>query len=117
MMGKLKLIWSPIQLRLENHHKIVLIGILTWVNVNIDGVHNIVDFEVIDIMDDSKPYPMLLGLNWDFDNQTIIDLKKRQIIFEVGDLRVTAPLDPKKGRKYVELTRRKELDNLYDVTV
>jgi hypothetical protein len=67
-------------------------------------------------MGGSKPYPMLLGLAWDFDNQTIIDLKKRQMIFEVGDLRVTAPLDPTKGRLYVELERGKELVNLYNVT-
>jgi hypothetical protein len=97
MMGKPKLIWSPIQLRLENQHKIVLIGRLTGVNVNIDGVHNTTYFEVIKIVDGSKPYPTLLGLDWDFDNQTIIDLKKRQMIFEVEDLRVTMPLDPTEG--------------------
>jgi hypothetical protein len=96
MMGKPKLIWSPIQLRLENQHKIVPIGRLTGVNVNIDGVHNIVDFEVIEIVDGSKPYPTLLGLDWDFDNQTIIDLKKRQMIFEVEDLKLLHHWIPQK---------------------
>jgi len=37
------------------------------VNVNIDGVRNIVDFEVIEIVDDNKPYSILLGLDCYFD--------------------------------------------------
>jgi hypothetical protein len=84
-MGKPKLIWSPIQLRLANQHKIVLIGRLLRVNVNIDGVCSIVDFKVIEIVDGSKPYPALLGLDWYFYNQTLIDLKKRWMVFEAGD--------------------------------
>jgi hypothetical protein len=44
MMGKSKLIWSPIQLRLTNQHKIVPIGRLTGVSVSIDGVCNLVRF-------------------------------------------------------------------------
>jgi hypothetical protein len=44
--------------------------------VNIDGVHNMEEFEVIKIVDDSQPYPMLMGLEWVFDNQEIINLKK-----------------------------------------
>jgi hypothetical protein len=38
-----------------------------------------------------------MGLEWDFDNQTIINLKKREMIFELGNLKVTAPLDPLEG--------------------
>jgi hypothetical protein len=116
MMGKSKLIWSPIQLRLENQHKIVPIGRLTGVSVSIDGVCNLADFEVIEIVDGSTPYPTLLGLDWAFENQTIIDLKKRQMIFEVEDLKVTASLDPTEGRRYVEPVKGKELDNLYNMT-
>jgi hypothetical protein len=86
------------------------------VNVNIDRVHNKFFFEVIEIVDGSKPYPTLLGLNWDFYNETTIDLKKRQMIFEVGDLRVNVSLDPIETRRYVEPVRGKELDNLYNVT-
>jgi hypothetical protein len=41
------------------------------------------------------------------------------MIFEVGDLKFNAPLDPTKGRRYVEPTRggsnTKELDNLYNM--
>jgi hypothetical protein len=83
--------------------------------VSIDGVHNIVDFEVIEIVYEIKPYPTFLGLDWAFDNQTIIDLKKREMVFGVGDLKVTMPLDPTEGRRYVEPTKWKELDNLYNM--
>jgi hypothetical protein len=117
MMGKPKLIWSPIQLRLENQHKIVPIGRLIGIPVNIDGVCSIADFEVIEIVDDSQPYPTLMGLEWAFDNQEIINLKRREMIFEVGDLKVTMPLDPTEGKRYIEPTKGNEIDNLYNMTV
>jgi hypothetical protein len=40
-------------------------------------------------MDDSQPYPKPMGLEWEFDNQMIINLKRRKMIFEVGYLKVT----------------------------
>jgi hypothetical protein len=116
LMGKPKLVWSHVQLRLVNQHKIVLIGRLTGVPVNIDGVCNMEDFEVIEIVDDSQPYPTLMGLEWDFDNQAIINLKRREMIFEVGDLKVIAPLDPSEGKRYIEPTRGNDIDNLYNMT-
>jgi hypothetical protein len=39
-------------------------------------VHTITYFEVIDIVNNTSPYPTLLGLDWDFDNQAIINLKR-----------------------------------------
>jgi hypothetical protein len=45
-------------------------------------------------VDGIKTYPNFLVIYWDFDNQTITDMKKRQIIFEVVDLRFMMPLDP-----------------------
>jgi hypothetical protein len=116
MMGKDKLLWSPVQLRLMNQHKIVLIGRLMEVPVNMDGVRNVKDFEVIEIMDEIKPYPMMMGLEWAFDNQEIIILKKRETIFKVGELRVTVPLDPTEGKRYIDPTRGKDIDNLYNMT-
>jgi hypothetical protein len=86
------------------------------VSVNIDGVCSLEDFEVIRIVDGSTPYPTLLGLDWELDNHTIIDLNKRQMIFKVEDLEVTAPLDPTKGRRYVEPAKRKQLYNMYNMT-
>jgi hypothetical protein len=77
MMGKMKSIWSTIQLRLENQHKIISIERLVRVTFNIDGVHNVANFEVIEIVDKSHLYPTLLGMDWAFDNQEIINFNKR----------------------------------------
>jgi len=105
-MGKPKLVWSIIQLRLENQLKIIPTRILVGVPINRDGVINVVDFELIEIMDNSQPYPTLLRLDWAFDNQEIINLKKREMIFEGGGLKVTAPLDTIEERRYVEPARK-----------
>jgi len=84
--------------------------------MNIDGVHNMVDFEVIEIVDENQSYPSLMGLKWDFDNQSIIKLKRREIISKVGDLKVTAPLDPYEGKRYTDPTIGNDIDNLYNQT-
>jgi len=39
--------------------------------MNKDEVHSMVDLEVIDIVNGIQPYPSLMGLEWDFDNQEI----------------------------------------------
>jgi len=116
IMGKPMLIWSLFQLRLANQHKIVSIGRFMGVHVNIYGVHNITYFKAIEIKDNSQPYPVLMGIEWAFDNQMIINLKKREMIFEVGDLKVTAPLDLTEGKRYIEPTKGKKIDNLYNMT-
>jgi len=60
------------------------------------------DFAIIDIMDDSYPYPTLLGIDWDFDKNAMMNLKKRQMSFEIDTLLMIAPLDPNEGDKYNE---------------
>ena len=50
--------------------------------VDIDEVRSFVDFEVIEIIGDSRPYPALLGIDWVIGNMAVIDLKRRQITFE-----------------------------------
>jgi hypothetical protein len=60
LMGKLKLIYSPIRLRMDNKKAVSPFGILEHVPVDIDGVRNFADFEVIEIVDDNFPYPALL---------------------------------------------------------
>jgi hypothetical protein len=57
-----------------------------------------------------------MGLEWDFDNQVIINLKRREVIFEVGYLRVIAPLEPSEGKIYIDPTRGNNIDNLYIIT-
>jgi len=53
--------------------------------------------------DDNQPYLALMGMELAFDNQEIINLKRCKMIFEIGDLKVTPPLDLKEGRRCIEL--------------
>jgi hypothetical protein len=88
--------------------------------VGIDGVRTFVDFEVIEIVDDSCHYPMLLGIDLAFNNSAIVDLKKIRMTFQGDGLRVIAPLDPDEGQRYIEPIREEdhayELDNIYKLT-
>jgi hypothetical protein len=54
------------------------------------------------LVDNTSPYPSLLVLDWDFDNQDIINLNIRKMIFESGEYIVILPLDPAEGGRYVE---------------
>ena len=62
-MGKPKLIYSPIKLRMDNRQEIISFGRLEHVLMEIDGVRMFADFEVIEIVDDNCPYPTLLGID------------------------------------------------------
>jgi hypothetical protein len=55
--------------------------------MDIDGERTFVDFEVIEIVDDSCPYPALLSIDWVFNNSIIVDLKKIRMTFEGDGLR------------------------------
>jgi hypothetical protein len=37
------------------------------------------------------------------------------MIFEVGDLKVTAPLDPTEGKRYIDPTRGNDIENLHNM--
>ena len=45
------------------------------VEVDIDGFKSRAECEVTYIIDDTKPYPSLLGIDWAFDNLAILKLK------------------------------------------
>ena len=84
------------------------VGRLEDVEVDIAGVKTYTDFEVIYIMGEKYPYPAFLGIDWDFENYAIIDLKKELMIFEDGEVRVTQPLDPYQGPRYTETMDNRE---------
>ena len=71
--------------------------------VDVEGLHTYVDFEVINIVDDTNPYPALLGIYWAIDNQTIINFKKRILSFQDEEMRIVSPINPIEGKRYVEL--------------
>jgi hypothetical protein len=77
LMGNPNLIYSPIRLRMANQQDVSPFGRLEHVPVDNDGVRTFADFEVIEIVDDSCPYPALLGIDWAFNNSIVVDLKKR----------------------------------------
>ena len=66
---------------LANYQKVCPLGRLSNVPVDMNGVRSLADFEVIDIIDDSNPFPALLGIDWDFDNLEVINLKKKKMTF------------------------------------
>ena len=47
--------------------------------MDIDRVSVLVDFEVIEIVDEINPYPGLLGIDWANDMNGVINLKKPKI--------------------------------------
>lgn len=81
-MGRPALQWSPIQLKMVNEQKILPMGISQGITVDIEGASVLVDFDMIDIVDDSNPYPALPGIDWATDMNGVINLKKRKMIFE-----------------------------------
>ena len=101
-MGKPRLDWSPVQLRLVNQAKVLPIGRLSQVPIDIEGLQTFAEFEVINIIDNMNPYPALLGIYWAIDNQTIIKFKKRILSFEDNEMRVVSLIDPLEGQRYVE---------------
>ena len=93
-MGEPKLEWSTIQLCMANQQKIITLGRFTRFVVNIEGVKVLENFEVIQIVDDTQPYPALLGLYWDIDMDGFINLKRRRMEFERNGVKVIIPLEP-----------------------
>lgn len=96
------LVYSPIQWRMENKYCIFPIRYLEYVEVNVASVKTVTTFQFIDIIGGNDPYSTLLGIDWDFENYAIIDLKRELMIFESNGLNVTFPLDPYQGPSYTE---------------
>jgi len=85
--------------------------------VGIEGVCITTDFEVIKIVDYSNPYLALLGLDWEFANMDITNLKKRQMLFESNNVRNIVPLDALEGARYTKPIKEEYstngIDNIY----
>jgi hypothetical protein len=105
---------------MANQQVMIPFGRLEHVPVDIDEVRKFADFKVIDIVDDRCPYLALLGIDWAFNNLTVIDLKNRRMKFEGDGLRVITPLDPDECRIYTEPIREEdrayELEKIYKMT-
>ena len=66
--------------------------------MEVEGLRTYADFEVIEIVDDIHPYPALLGIDWEKDNQIIIKFKKRILSFEDYEIRVVASIGRLEGQ-------------------
>jgi hypothetical protein len=90
------------------------------VEVNIEGVKTKFEFEVIEIMDESDPYPALVAIEWAFDNDKMLILKKRQMSFETDTLHMDPPLYPYEGDIYNEPldedARIPTIEKIYKIT-
>lgn len=105
---------------MENKQNIILMGRLHGVTIDIEGVRAIADFEVIKIVDDNNPQSMLLGIDWEFDMNAVINLKKCNMTFEKKELRVIIPLDLVDGVRYTEPARgyyeEDDIEKIYKLT-
>ena len=59
--------------------------------MDIEGESTLAEFEVIEILDDSNPYPTLPGIDWATDMNGVINLNKQKMIFEKKSLCVVVP--------------------------
>lgn len=82
--------------------------------MDIEGTSTQMDFEVIEIMDDSNPYSTLLGIDWATDMNGVINLKGQKMIFQKRSLHVILPLDRAEGACYTEHVRDEESDDELD---
>ena len=55
-------------------------GRLQGITVDINGISTQTDFEVIEIMGEHSPYPVLLEIDWAIDMNGVINLKQRPLI-------------------------------------
>ena len=67
---------------MENQQNIIPLGRLPKVMVDIAGVKFLFDFGVTEIVEDTDPYPAILGLKWAIDMGGVINLKKRSMVLD-----------------------------------
>ena len=75
---------------------------------------------MIEIVDDSNPYPVQLGIDWATNMNGVINLKKYKMIFEKNSLCVVVLLDPAEGARYTKSMcdddSDDDLDCIYNIT-
>ena len=97
-MGEPKLVWSPVQMRLDNQAKVQPIIHVSNLVIDVEGMRTCIDFDVIKAVDGGGSYPMLLGIGWANDSMAMMNFKKWLMTFESQDIRVISPMDPNEGR-------------------
>jgi len=105
---------------MANQKKILPMGRLQGITIDIEGTSTQTYFEVIEIVDESSPYPVLLRIDWATDMNGVINLKNRKMIFEKKSLHLVIPLDSAEGPHYTEPVHDEgsddALDCIYNIT-
>lgn len=101
----------PYSVRMANQQKILPMGRLQGVTIDIEGASVQADFEVMEIFDDNNPYTMILRIDWAIDMNGVINLKKWKMTFDKKSLHVVVPLDPAGGVRYTERVREDDNDD------
>ena len=89
-------------------------GRLQGITVDLDGASTRMNFEVIEIVDEKSPYPMLLGIDWAIDMNGVINLKKCKMFFKKKSVRVVVPLDSAEGASYTKPVHDNDSDDDLD---
>ena len=71
---------------------------MSHLHVEVEGFKAYAVFYVIEIVDNTNPYPAFLGVGWKMENLEIINFKKIIMMFENYDTRVISPLDTLEGK-------------------
>jgi hypothetical protein len=103
-----------------NQYYIFLVGRMENKKIDVAGVKNTTNFEVIEIMGDKDPYLVLLRIYWAYEKNAIIDIKRDTMTFEADGIKLVQPLDPCLGTRYIEPVDNNmesdSLDQLYTIT-
>ena len=75
--GEDQIVWSLLQLWSTNQLKVIPVGRLPRLNIEVEGIWNYAYFEVIEIVDEINWYPSLVGIDQATENHTIFKFKKR----------------------------------------
>jgi hypothetical protein len=102
-LGKPQLVYSAIQLRMENLYCIFPIGRMENVEIDVVGVMTKTNFEVIEIMGYKDPYSSLLSVDGASNNYVFVDIKRDTKTFGEDGIKLVQPLDPCLGPRYIEL--------------
>ena len=106
-MGKLWYVWSLVQLRLENKARVSPIDRVPHIPIEVEGLKTYAYFNIIEIVDISNSYPVMLGISRENDNLEVINFKKRVMTFENCDMRIITPLDPNEVQRCMEPEKRR----------
>ena len=112
------MVWSPVQPRLAKQARVTLIRRVPRLVMEVEGMNNDVDFDVIDVIDGRVSYPVLLGIVWANETLAVINFKKHIINFENEYIIIIAPMDHIERRMYGYLVRYevvKEWDHAYNI--